>query len=61
MTLMRTGENKDLGNALYAAGKFALMRKTAKENADWTRDFLAARQNWMANQAVAISCIAQLS
>jgi hypothetical protein len=68
MTLLRTGENKDLGNApysqkrpRYAASTFAHTRKVAEENADWTPDRVAARQNWMATQAATIWRIDQLS
>lgn len=67
MTLMRTGENRDLGNAAYAvkrpglqASGFAVTRKLADDHADWTPERIAAHQNWMAGQATSIWRIAQL-
>lgn len=68
MTLMQTGANRDAGNADYAAKRpeyqqsgFALTQKVAVDNAEWTPERIAARQNWMADQATAIWRIAQLS
>jgi hypothetical protein len=68
MTLLQAGQNRDLGAAdfaskrpVYAASSFALTRKIAEENADWTPERIAARQNWMARQAASIWRIAQLS
>lgn len=68
MTLLQSGTNKDLGNAAYAAKRpvyegshFAITRKIANDNAEWTPERLTAHQNWMANQAIAIWRIAQLS
>lgn len=68
LTLLPKGTNKDLGNAAYIIKKpayagtaFSITKKVAEENADWTPERLAARQNWMANQATAIWRIDQLS
>ncbi len=68
LTLLPKGVNKDLGNApflakkpAYAASSFGITRKVAEDNADWTPERLAARQQWMANQATAIWRIQQLS
>lgn len=68
MTLLQSGTNKDLGNAAYVAKRavyesshFAITRKIATDNAEWTPERLTAHQNWMANQAIAIWKIAQLS
>lgn len=68
MTLMQTGANRDAGNADYAAKRpdyqqsgFALTQKVAVDNAEWTPERIAVRQNWMADQATAIWRIAQLS
>ncbi|MBU2732919.1 DUF262 domain-containing protein [Acidithiobacillus ferridurans] len=68
MTLMQTGANRDAGNADYAAKRpgyqqsgFVLTQKVAEDNAEWTPERIAARQNWMADQATAIWRIAQLS
>ena len=68
LTLLLRGANKDLGNAAYAAKKpvyagsgFGVTKKIAEDNADWTPERLAARQQWMANQATAIWRVDQLS
>lgn len=68
MTLMQAGANRGAGNADYAAKRpdyqqsgFVLTQKVAMENAEWTPERIAARQNWMADQATAIWRIAQLS
>jgi hypothetical protein len=68
MTLMQTGANRDAGNADYAAKRadyqqsgFVLTQKVAEDNAEWKPERIAARQNWMADQATAIWRIAQLS
>ncbi len=68
LTLLQKSANKDLGNAPYAqkkpvfaASSFGITRKVAEDNADWTPERLAARQNWMANQATSIWRIDQLS
>jgi hypothetical protein len=68
LTLLPKGANKDLGNAsyavkrpVYAASSFGITQKIAGDNADWTPERLAARQNWMAHQATAIWRIEQLS
>ncbi len=61
LTLLSKGANKDIGNdpfttkkTVYAESVFGITRKIAEDNADWTPERLAARQNWMANQATAI-------
>lgn len=68
LTLLGRGANKDLGNApystkksVYVASNIGITRKIAEDNADWTPERLAARQNWMANQATSIWRIDQLS
>jgi len=68
LTLLPRGVNKDLGNAAYAVKKpvyvgstFGVTRKIADDNADWTPERLAARQQWMANQATAIWRVDPLS
>jgi hypothetical protein len=68
MTLLEAGRNKDLGNAdyatkraVYAASAFAMTRKLADENAEWSPERLTHRQRWMANQATGIWRVAQLS
>lgn len=67
MTLCETSLNRDLGNgdyaqkqAGYSSSQFALTRKIAEENSDWNSERIAARQNWMAKQAVSIWRVAQL-
>ena len=68
MTLLQSGLNKDIGNASYAIKRtifeqstFAITRKIAFDNAEWSSERIAAHQNWMANQATAIWRIAQLA
>ncbi len=68
MTLLQTGANRDLGTteyrikrATYQQSGFAITRKLADENAEWTPERIAARQTWMAAQATSIWRIAQLS
>lgn len=68
LTPLKSGANRDLGNAPYAAKKpvfaeseFAITRRVAEENDDWTPERVAARQRWMATQATAIWRVAQLS
>jgi hypothetical protein len=68
LTLLPKGPNRDLGNApfstkkpVYAGIAFGITRKIAEDNAVWTPERLAARQNWMANQATSIWRIDQLS
>jgi hypothetical protein len=68
MTLMKTSENKDLGNAAFSSKKtayrdsaFAITRKVAEEDSEWTAERIEARQRWMASQAAAIWRIDQLS
>lgn len=67
MTLMQAGQNKDVGNAAYAAKRalfaqsgFGITRKLATDHAEWTPERIAAHQNWMATQATAIWRIAQM-
>jgi len=68
MTLLQAGANRDLGTATYADKRavyqqsgFAITRKLAQDNVDWTPDRIASWQSWMATQATAIWRIAQLS
>lgn len=68
LTLLAKGTNKQIGNSpyttkrpVYAESPFGITIKIADDNADWTPERLAARQNWMANQATAIWRIDQLS
>ena len=68
MTLLQTGANRDLGTteyrikrATYQQSGFAITRKLADENVEWTPERIAARQTWMAAQATSIWRIAQLS
>lgn len=68
LTLLHSAQNKEIGNAtyalkrlVYAESTFGITKKIATDNADWTPERLAARQNWMANQATAIWRIEQLS
>lgn len=68
MTLLEAGANSDLGNAdyeakkaIFAASRFALTRKIAEENRDWTPGRIEAHQKWMAKQAATIWRISQLA
>ncbi|MBN8245814.1 MAG: DUF262 domain-containing protein [Verrucomicrobia bacterium] len=68
LTLLAKGANSDLGNTafaakrgVYAASPFGITRKVAEDNSDWSPERLAARQDWMANQATAIWRVDQLS
>jgi uncharacterized protein with ParB-like and HNH nuclease domain len=68
MTLIRAAANRDEGNAAYATkrlayeqSQFAITKKLAEDNVEWTPERISARQNWMANQAASIWRIAQLS
>jgi hypothetical protein len=68
MTLLQTAANRDLGNVeytqkrvVYQQSSFTITKKLGDENANWTPECIASRQNWMATQATAIWRIAQLS
>lgn len=68
LALLARGANRDLGNApysvkkaAYAGSSFGVTKRIAEENAEWTPERLAARQQWMANQATAIWRIDQLA
>ncbi|MFH0938505.1 MAG: DUF262 domain-containing HNH endonuclease family protein [Planctomycetota bacterium] len=68
MTLLHSGSNKDMGNApwvekkaIYAASGMGITKKITNENTVWNPERLSARQQWMANQAISIWRVAQLS
>lgn len=68
MTLLQSSANRDQGNdnyttkrPVYANSGFVVTRKLAEENAEWNPERIAARQSWMAKQAIAIWQISQLS
>lgn len=67
-TILEKARNRDIGNKafsdkrpIYAASEFALTRKVAEENDEWTPVRLTDRQNWLAKQATGIWRIAELS
>ena len=67
MTLMNTNENRDIGNAAFEVKKsiylnsvFAITRKVAEDNREWTMERIAHRQKWIAGQAKTIWRISQL-
>lgn len=67
MTLMNTTENRRLGNVgfdikkeTFAKSVFAITRKIAEDNSEWTMERIASRQKWMANQAKTIWRISQM-
>ncbi len=68
MTLLETAANRGLGNAafsekkgIYISSQFQITKNVALENSDWNISRISARQAWMANQAITIWRIAQLS
>lgn len=68
MTLLQSGVNRDVGNTTYAQKRilleksgFAISRKLATDNLEWTPERIAAHQRWMAHQATAIWRVPQLS
>lgn len=68
MILLGAGPNRDLGTAAYADKRlkyqqsgFAVTRKLADDNMEWTPERVASQQRWMATQATSIWRIAQLS
>lgn len=68
MTLLQTGANRDVGVAEYGSKRqtykqsnFAITKKLADDNAEWTPESIASHQKWMARQATTIWRIAQLS
>ncbi|GAB6042097.1 DUF262 domain-containing protein [Endothiovibrio diazotrophicus] len=68
MTLLRSGTNRKIGAESYSAKRdayrasgFSITQRLADENAEWTPERVANRQEWMANQATSIWRIAQLS
>lgn len=67
MTLLRRDENREAGNRacadkrpLLQASSFAVSRRLADENAEWTAERVAAWQLFRATQATAIWRISQL-
>lgn len=61
MTLLHTGQNKNIGNATYSdkievydESDFALTRKIAENYDEWTPEKIESRQNWMSKQATSI-------
>ena len=68
MTLLTKSDNKKLANLSYpikkpvfAESAFALTRKIATENADWTPERIASRQKALAKLATVVWRVAQLS
>ncbi len=68
MTLLNKADNKRLANFSYqtkkpvfAASTFALTRKIAEENTDWTPERIAARQKALSKLATTVWRVAQLS
>ena len=61
LTLLKTSDNRDLGNAgflekrpVYQASEFAITSKLAQDFDAWTVDKILSRQRWMAKQAKSI-------
>jgi hypothetical protein len=68
MTLLQSGANRDIGIVSYAAKRthyeqsgFHITRKMAQDNAEWTPERIAAWQSWMADQALSVWRVSQLS
>ena len=68
MTLLNAAENRDLGTKpytekrpVYGESHFALTRRLAEENSEWTPERISAWQHWLATQAAAIWRIDQLT
>jgi hypothetical protein len=68
LTLLTFAANRDVGTKgfaekreAYRASEFEITRRLAEENAEWTADRIASRQQWMAKQATGIWRIDQLS
>lgn len=68
LTLMQASANRGAGNAgfdvkkaTYAKSEFAITKKIADDNNEWTMDRIAERQRWMSHQATSIWRIAQLA
>ncbi len=68
MTLLNAAENRDIGNADFAAKRaaygnsaFHMTQKIAEENAEWTPERIAERQKSMARVATAVWRVNQLS
>ena len=68
MTLLATASNRGLGNAsfdakkpVYEKSEFQITKNIAIENNEWNSSRIAARQAWLASQAITIWRIAQLS
>ncbi len=61
LTLLKTSDNRDLGNAgflekrpVYQASEFAITSKLAQDFDAWTVDKIRLHQRWMAKQATGI-------
>ena len=68
MTPLHNRPNRELGNTsfaekrvVYDQSEFELTKRVASDNAEWTEERIGIRQNWMANQAISIWKINQLS
>ena len=61
MTLLKTSENRDLGNSdydkkrlIYQKSDFAITRNLSEQYDQWTVERICANQRWMAKQATSI-------
>jgi hypothetical protein len=66
--MLEAGKNKDIGNKPYVEKRpvlqqssLHLTKKLAEENTEWLPERLAARQKQLANLAITVWRIAQLS
>lgn len=67
MTIMNAAQNRELGNSgfeikktAFAKSQFHITNKIAAENNIWNAERIAARQRWLANQAITIWKVSQL-
>lgn len=68
LALLQKSQNNEAQNndfpvkrLVYANSEFALTRKLAEENTEWTPDRIDSRQVWLARQATAVWRISQMS
>jgi uncharacterized protein with ParB-like and HNH nuclease domain len=68
MTPLSTSQNRSLGNSSFEikrpileSSEFVITSRIAQENQTWSAERIAVRQRWLANQAVGIWKVNQLS
>lgn len=68
MTLLKTSENRDLGNrpfaekrAVYQSSQYTMTKRIAEHNSEWNPDRIIVHQRWLADQATSIWKVSQLT